>query len=167
MKRFGLAVFFMCAAVTAAADDPYFKAPPKWSEGETTLPAFPKPGNLIEFYVSAATHNHFFIDGSSLSVGADGVVRYVLVVKTAGGATDISFEGMRCNSGEYKLYAIGRDDGSWAKARVDDWRPIENKTVNRYHAALYGDYFCSDHTPIADAAAGREALRHGKRPGAL
>ena len=167
MKRFALTVLFLCAAATAAADDdPYYKAPPKWSESEITWPAFPKPENLIEFYVSATTRNHFFIDGSSLSVGADGVVRYVLVVKTAGGATDISFEGIRCSSGEYRLYAIGRSNDTWAKTRVVDWRPIENKTVNRYHAALYGDYFCPDHTSIVDAVEGKDALRRGRHPGA-
>lgn len=162
MKRLGLAVLFLCA--NAAAEDPYYKAPEKWVEGETVLPAFPKPENLAEFYVSAATSNHFFVDGSSLSVGPDGVVRYALVVKTAGGATNISFEGIRCSSAEYKLYATGRSDGTWAKARVEEWRRIENKPVNRHHAALYSDYFCPDRTPIANPAEGREALRLGKNP---
>ena len=165
MKRLGLVLCFLCA--TAAADDPYYKAPEKWVEGETTLPEFPKPENLIEFFVSAASSNHFFIDNASLSVGADGVARYALVVKTAGGATNISFEGMRCSSVEYKLYATGRSDGTWARARADDWRRIEDKSVNRHHAALYSDYFCPDRSPIANPAEGRNALRLGKNPRAL
>lgn len=165
MKRLGLAMLFLCA--TAAAEDPYYRAPEKWVEGETTLPAFPKQENLLEAYVSAATSNHFFIDGSSLRVGTDGVVRYVLVVKTAGGATNISFEGMRCSSVEYKLYATGRSDGTWGKARAEDWLRIENKAVNRHHAALYSDYFCPDRTPIANPEEGREALRLGKNRRAL
>lgn len=165
MRRLGLALCFLCA--TAAADDPYYKAPEKWAEGGTTLPAFPKPENLIEFYVSAVTSNHFFIDSSSLSVGTDSVVRHVLVVKTAGGATNISFEGMRCSSIATKLYATGRSDGTWVRARVEEWRRIEDKPVNRHHAALYSDYFCPDRTSIADPAAGRDALRRGKNPRAL
>ena len=165
MRRLGIALCFLCAF--AAADESSQEVPEKWTESEITLPAFPTPENLIEFYASAATSNHFFIDSSTLSVGPDGVVRYVLVVKTAGGATNISFEGMRCSSVEYKLYATGRSDGIWAKSRVQEWRRIDGKQVNRHHAALFNDYFCPDQTPIANPAEGREALRRGKNPRAL
>jgi len=165
VKRLGLILCFLCAAAVAA--DPDDPVPEKWLEGATALPGFPKPENLLEFFVSAASSNRFFVDGASLSVGADGVVRYALVIKTAGGATNVSFEGMRCSSAEYKLYATGRSDGTWAKARADDWRRIEDKSVNRHHAALYNDYFCPDRTPIANPAEGRDALRLGKNPRAL
>ena len=60
-----------------------------WRElKEVETPAFPLQENLREFYVGAATANTYFIDASTLSVGSDGIVRYVLVVRTAGGATN-------------------------------------------------------------------------------
>ena len=155
MKRFVLTMFALISAAAAAAGG--LKA----DESGITLPATPKAGNLIEFYVSAATRNHFFIDGASLSVGSDGVIRYVLVVKTPGGATNTSFEGIRCSSGEYKLYAIGQDDGDWTRVRPSVWRPIGSRSVNGDHAALSRDYFCPDGFPVANAAVGRAALRTG------
>jgi hypothetical protein len=137
---------------------------PVWVEEPISPPAFPKEADLIEFYVSAATANRFFIDGATLSVGKGGVVRYTLVVKTAGGATNTTYEGIRCKTGEYRLYATGRADGTWAAARNAEWRPIENKPVNRHHAALNRDFFCPLAVPIDNADEGRNALRRGKHP---
>ncbi|MDP2810834.1 MAG: CNP1-like family protein [Rhodocyclaceae bacterium] len=136
----------------------------KWVEGEVILPAFPEEGRLAEFYVSAVATNRFFIDTAGLSVGKDGVVRYVLVVKTAGGATNVTFEGIRCGAREYRLYAAGRADRTWARSRTDEWRPIENKPVNRHHAALDRELFCPLGVAIFDVKEGLEALRLGRNP---
>ncbi|MBU0751407.1 MAG: CNP1-like family protein [Gammaproteobacteria bacterium] len=135
-----------------------------WAEGEVSLPTFPADGDLIEFYVSAVTANRFFIDAKSLSAGSDGVVRYVLVVTTAGGATNVTFEGIHCSAREFRIYSTGRIDRSWGALRPADWRRIENKTVNRHHAALSRDYFCPGGSPIQTADEGRDALRRGKHP---
>ena len=139
---------------------------PTWQESEAALPAFPKEEDLQAFYVSAVTPNRFFVDAKSISVGADGVVRFALVVRTAGGATNISFEGIRCGAMEYRLYATGRADGTWVRARAGEWKPIENKPINRHHAALSRDYFCPSGEPVRDAEEGRQALKSGKHPDA-
>ena len=47
----------------------------------------PVDESLIEIYVSPVATSKYFIDGATLAPGGDGVVRYVLVVKTSGGAT--------------------------------------------------------------------------------
>jgi hypothetical protein len=137
-----------------------------WQELEIEMPAFPKQENLIEFYVSAVATNKYFIDASTLAVGADGVVRYALVVETSGGARNISFEGIHCKGRNWKHYATGRSDGTWTKSRTSriEWRPIENKPVNRHHAALSRDLFCPLGNPIFTADEGRNALRLGKHP---
>lgn len=136
----------------------------QWLESEVTLPAYPQDADLLEFYVSAATSNRFFVDAKTLNVGSDGVVRYALVVLTSGGATNVSYEGIRCSTREVKLYATGRSDKTWTAARNAEWHPIENKPVNRHHAALSRDYFCPGGSSILSAAEGRDALRRGKHP---
>lgn len=141
----------------------------RWRELETELPAFPRMDTLVEFYVSAVATNAYFIDPGTLSVGADGVVRYVLVVRTPGGATNVSFEGIHCTQRQWKHYATGHlGDGTWTRARAgrSDWRPIENKPVNRHHAALSRELFCPVGSPIASADEGRNALRAGRHPNA-
>ena len=133
---------------------------------EVEPPAFPKPENLIEFYVGPVTTNKYFIDASTLSVGGDRVVRYVLVVRTSGGATNVSFEGINCKELSWKHYATGRSDGTWVKSRATriEWRPIENKPVNRHHASLSRDLFCPVGNAINTAEEGRNALRLGVHP---
>lgn len=138
--------------------------PSPWVEEEAVLPPFPQEGNLLEFYVSAVTSNRFFIDATSISVGKDGVVRYVLMVRSERGATNITYEGIRCSSRELKVYATGHQDGTWAKARLDKWRALENKQVNRHHATLGRELFCAGGMPVRTAAEGVEALRLGRHP---
>lgn len=159
-----LFALLLATVVTAACAGSGDGDEARWEEGEVTLPAFPNDADLIEFYVSAATANRFFIDAKSLSAGSDGVVRYVLVVTTSGGATNVTFEGIRCSARETTLYATGRADRTWGALRAAAWRPIENKPMNRHHAALSRDYFCPGGTPIFKAEEGRDALRRGKHP---
>lgn len=140
---------------------------PVWVEEEARLPAFPQATNLREFYVSELTVHKFFIDASTLSVGKDGVVHYVLEVRTAGGAANVTFEGIRCDTREFRIYATGHRDGTWSKARKSEWRLIENKPANRHHAALSRNLFCPGGAPIRTPAEGQEALRLGKHPDAL
>ncbi|MDP3511227.1 MAG: CNP1-like family protein [Sulfuritalea sp.] len=147
-----------------------FEEEAPWQEQkEVDLPAFPKEENLREIYVSAVATNKYLIDAGTLAVGADGVVRYVLVVKTSGGATNVSFEGINCKDRSWKLYATGRSDNSWNRSQASraQWRPIENKPVNRHHAALSRDYFCPGGIGIYTADEGRNALRLGKHPNSL
>ncbi|MEW6165462.1 MAG: CNP1-like family protein [Pseudomonadota bacterium] len=175
MRRLALSLLLGIAASGAIAQldtirDPTFNNAPydqeevKWIEAEAIFPEFPKPENLLPFYVSEMTSHRFMIDASTLQVGKDRVVRYVMVIQTSGGATNISFEGIRCDTREYRIYASGRKDGSWAKARLSEWRFIENKPVNRHHAELSRNLFCPDGVPIQTSAEGVEALRLGKHP---
>src|SRR4030065_1495297 len=90
-----------------------FEADKPWVELSAQLPPAPKAENLVEFNVSSATRNRHFVDTASISVGDDKVVRYTVVIEAAGGAKNVSFEGMRCATGERRLYAYGQPDGGW------------------------------------------------------
>jgi hypothetical protein len=132
-----------------------------WKEIEAKLPAYPRPENLIAFDAGGATPHRFFIDAPSVSVGEDGVVRYTLVIRTAGGATNVSFEGIRCETREQKTYAVGHSDGTWSRARESRWRRIEYREINQHHAALYKEYFCDGGSPVRRAADAVNALKYG------
>ncbi|MBI4996595.1 MAG: CNP1-like family protein [Rhodocyclales bacterium] len=173
MKRLFLLAMLVAGPASAAevARDIGFHEPVRsnfseqpWAEERVAPPAPPKDADLVAIHVGTNTANRFFVDAATLSVGGDGIVRYVLVVRTAGGASNTTFEGIRCETGEYKLYASGRADGTWAPSRLDTWRPIENKLANRHHAALNRDLFCPAGARIQSAAEGRDALRLGKHP---
>lgn len=168
-KRIRCALLVMLAfAVTnfvpayAGFEEEYEKQ--AWQELEHKLPAAPKKESLLPFYVSAATDNLFFVDSASISVDADGVIRYILVVETSGGARNVSFEGMRCETRERRIYASGRRDGAWSKSRRNEWVPLRDAVANRQYAALYFDYFCPSGIMANSADAVVRALRSGGYP---
>ncbi|WP_293779425.1 CNP1-like family protein [uncultured Oxalicibacterium sp.] len=115
-----------------------------WEEIAVQMPPAPKAENLIDFYVGPTTTQKFAIDAKSLAIGSDGVIRYTLVSTSQAGAKNISYEGIRCATFEHKLYAFGREDGSWGRSRRDKWEGIVRGKTNRQHAALAQDYFCSN-----------------------
>jgi hypothetical protein len=112
----------------------------EWQEISLTLPAAPVAENLLAFYDSGS--QAFLIDAKSLSVNSDGSIRYTLVSNSTGGAKNISYEGIRCQTGEKKLYAFGRNDGTWSNSRRELWEKIPDAGVNKQHSTLFYDYFC-------------------------
>ncbi len=150
------------SAWSAGFDDDYDAK--TWQEIELVLPAAPEAKSMHSFYVSAAASNSFSVDLSSLSVGEDGVVRYVLLVETPGGARNVTFEGMRCETRERRIYASGRRDGAWSKSRNNAWERIRDIAPNRQHAALFLDYFCPGGVIVRDVAEARDALKRGGHP---
>jgi hypothetical protein len=115
---------------------------PSRTEAEVELPAFPQDEDLIPFKVGSAMDKRFLIDKKSISVGGDEVIRYSVLVISSAGARNISFEGMRCSTGERRVYAFGRNDGTWSRARNGRWAGIRGG-ANSYPVALFSDYFCA------------------------
>jgi hypothetical protein len=162
-ERLVALVLLLCALPATAwgqreQDD---DVPKGWTELEVAPPLYPDPANLIEFEAGGASRNRFLIDPRSISVGSDGVVRYTLVVKGAGGGHNVSYEGIRCDVRQHKYYAFGRPDGTWSNARRSEWRRIEYKHVNRQHGVLYADYFCSERTMVTSPQEAIQRLKYG------
>lgn len=152
------------AVALGASVDEDDDGPKKWEEVAVQFPPMPRQEDLVGFFVSSTTDNRFFVDSTSLSVGGDGVVRYVLVVLTGSGTRNVSFEGMRCESRERRLYAFGRSDGNWSKSRNGQWERIREGGINRQHAALFLEYFCPGGVIVNSAEEARDALRRGGHP---
>lgn len=134
-----------------------------WVEGETEIPAFPNPDTLIPLTVGAVRDMTFKVDGATVSQGADGVIRFALQIESAEGATNITFEGMRCATAERRVYALGRADRTWAKSKSDKWMPIKGSSNNPY-VELYSNFFCVANSPaFRDADDIRLTLRNGGR----
>ncbi len=171
MRHIGIAIgllgsISMANKALADQEKPYDFEEIPWVESVTAVPDYPRQENLIEFTAGPTERNRFFVDGSTINIGTDGIVRYVLVLKAAGGASNVSLEGIRCDTREFKLFAVGRSDGTWSKLGSPQWQRIENKLVNQHHAALSRDFLCPAGHALRDAADARAALRRGKHPDA-
>lgn len=137
-----------------------FEPEEKWRESEVSFPAYYDRQNLKEFSIKGQTDNRFFVDSKSLSVNADGVIRYALVVRSGSGVENVSYEGIRCEVREWKPYAYGKTDGSWSPARDPQWQRIVWHGTNAFRYALYRDYFCPDGYPLRDTGAALAALNN-------
>ncbi|MDQ9171298.1 CNP1-like family protein [Oxalobacteraceae bacterium R-40] len=123
-----------------------------WQEIAIQLPAAPAAENLIPFEtISATATQSFAIDAKSLTAGTDGVVRYTLISTSQAGAKNISYEGIRCDSMENKLYAFGHPNGTWSRSRRDKWEKIPRHSTNNHHATLALEYFCDGRTVAGNA----------------
>lgn len=134
-------------------------------EGDDALrqpfPPAPVAANLVEFSARAVNEFRFYVDAGSLSVSGDGIVRYVLVARSAAGAENVAYEGINCRTGEYRLYGTGRTDGGWQPASVP-WRSFGPRTPAQ--RVLAAEYFCPRRIPIASSSEGAMALRRGGHP---
>lgn len=166
----GLAIALLCSGAWAQKqwdgwDYTFDREITPWSEMQAQLPAYPVDAQLVPLDIGAATPHRFFVDLRSVSMGSDGVVRYTLVIKAQGGAVNVSFEGIRCESREQKYYAIGRSDKTWVRARNPEWRYIQYKEVTAHHAALYQEFLCRGKLMHDSAEQIVRALRAGpQRP---
>lgn len=166
MKRLGAA---LCVVLAGACGQPEEKSdwersheqrlPP--SENELSIPAYPRERDLIEFSAGPTSDFRYFVDGNSISVGSDGIVRYTLVARSPAGAENISYEGMRCATGELRVYALGRER-AWNVIQ-SAWRPMVPGSMQAWHRVLYREYFCRYREPVASREQALYDLRGARR----
>ena len=139
---------FICLSLIACAGDalqsgldPF--APMIFKEGSTAMPLNPpNKGTLQPFYVSRATIFKFAVDTNSILIGADGVTRYIVVMTNPSGETQTQYEGIRCDSFQWRLYG-NFENGLWKENPLATWRDISAHVPNRYQAALAQGAFCN------------------------
>jgi len=148
----------------SAADSIDF-TPKPFEESKIKLPAPPKTENLIRFEVGP-THRGFehFVDAASLSLDIDGVLRYTLVINSDMGASNVTYEGIRCVTRERKIYAYGLKDGAWRERKDAEWKKIENPRVEGAVFVLYNDFFCPGRAGLRTAGEALAALKAGGHP---
>lgn len=133
-----------------------------WIESKVDkLPPMPRAADLLPFEVSTTTNLQFAVDAASVSVGTDGVVRYTIVITSPRGARNVYYEGLRCETYEWRRYAAADDSGEqWDRGAANGWRRIENGQLNAYQAALYQDYMCANKMPQGKASSIVQNIRY-------
>ncbi|MGH8618485.1 MAG: CNP1-like family protein [Burkholderiales bacterium] len=123
-----------------------------WSESKPVYPPYPLAANVVQFEGGNREEGRFYLDKTSIVVGKDGVVRYTLLVLGEGGARTVSYEGIRCETREYRVYGYGRPDRSWSMPLESEWRRINYQYTNNYRAVLGVEYFCKGQAVLPTAA---------------
>lgn len=121
------------------------------------LPPYPTGSNWVEFKPNGRTLNRYFVDGDSLSVGKDKVIRFTLLVRSDENVDNVSYVGLRCRPREWRDYAFGTPEKVWRREPEAPWRPLEARTFNNYQDSLAKDYLCVGGT-MSGGPAGSEKL---------
>ncbi len=159
---------FLCAALAGCSSAPLQSDWERAHLSETAQedaaspPRYPRAADLVPVDVPGPSGLRFFVDPTSLSVGRDHVVRYVLVGRSAGGIENVTFEGLRCAPREFRIYARGRSDRTWGGS-PGPWQTTRSADVSPARRALAEDYFCADGFPVRDAGEALAALHRPPR----
>jgi len=144
MHRSLLALALAGAAISASAQ---LSAPnPDWKEVEAPPPPPVRTSGLIPLEMQG-TSRRFGVDPASISVGTDGVVRYVVVAASPTGTVNALYEGIRCSSSEMKVYARHNPDSGWVAATRSEWQPLRNNASARHSLRIASTGACFGTAP--------------------
>ncbi|MEO8653068.1 MAG: CNP1-like family protein [Ramlibacter sp.] len=124
---------------------------PDWKEAEAP-PAPPvRTTGLIPLDIPR-TALHFGVDPASVTLDQDGVVRYVVVATSDSGAVNAMYEGIRCATGDFKVYARHNPGSGWTVARDTPWRPLSEPSVSRHTILIARTGVCIGQGPNRSAS---------------
>lgn len=156
---FCLALLFHGGAVMGQTHSDDSEEKP-WVEQDLRLPPFPKPENLIRVPLESMKSFEVAVDATSIDIGLDGVIRYVMIARSQSGGENVSFEGIRCETRERKLYAIGKSDKTWAIARAPAWGGYA-ANLRSHHNELSREYFCPRLARVTSVSDAIKNIRRG------
>ena len=97
---------------------------PDWREVEAPPPPAVSLDGLIAIEMPRSTLRFGVMPGS-VALGSDGIVRYVVVASSASGVVNGLYEGIRCGTGEHKVYARHNPGSGWVVAKDAQWQPVQ------------------------------------------
>ena len=118
---------------------------PDWKESDAPPPPALRLEGLIELEVQRSSLK-FAVDPASISVGSDGVVRYVVVVRGENNVSAV-YEGIRCNTADFKVYARYNAPGGWVATRQIEWKPLTQNSSARHSLVLAQSGVCTGNSP--------------------
>ncbi|SDV49563.1 CNP1-like family protein [Chitinasiproducens palmae] len=140
------------SATNGGLFDALLERTPDWHEQAIgALPPLPREEDLLPFTVSNLSRFKYSLDARSLTVGKDGVIRYVVVIETPAGARNVRYEGIHCAGSEWRLYSGANEAGTAWDGASTPWLQIEPSNLNAYHAALSTAFFCDNRMPADNA----------------
>lgn len=158
MRRAELGALLRAAAMAAAlvgtvpARAQLAPVDPDWREAQAPTPpalALDKlipvdlPGSLLRFGVQS----------DSVSIGSDGIVRYVVVARSDGGAVNAMYEGLRCNTAQVRQYARHDAASGWKPVGGEpQWQALHGSAATRHSLVIARTGACLGHAANRSAS---------------
>jgi hypothetical protein len=133
----------------------------KWTESGIALPAYPQDQDLLNIPLPDRDTLRLYIDERSISRLADRVIRFTLILESASGARNVFYEGIRCETQEYKTYAFGTSDGAFQPVPQPAWRDFPVYETNAFRKYLSRHVVCDDHNSARLPKEIVKLIKHG------
>ena len=114
----------------------------KWKESAVVLPLYPDDRDLLPVAMSSTDTLKIYIDGKSISRAQDLVARFALIAESPSGARSVFYDGYRCETRQYKTYAIGTSQHTWSPLANPQWQTVPRSEINAFLDIIYRRYVC-------------------------
>ncbi len=133
----------------------------QWKELAAALPAFPADPDLIAVRMPVTYTLKVYLDEKSISLAADGISRFTLVIESTSGSRNVFFEGYNCGTREYKIYASGTADKTFEPIKQPKWERVPYYETNAFRYQLLRYYVC-DPNALSMALSARNLIHRLK-----
>jgi hypothetical protein len=140
LNRMGAWVSLVLASTAGAQ---HFAHPLDWVEGKVPPAPSYTTESLIPVDMPLYVSLKIGVDPATVSVGDDGVVRYVVVMRNAAGSVNAAYEGVRCATDEVKTYARSSGAGGWTNVSDPQWKSLTDNMPSRHAHAITRQGACS------------------------
>lgn len=145
--------------VRRGCDDSVYKEPDSWKESVTVLPPLPKAENLRPIDARQASEKfEYLIDRASIVRGADDVMRYTIVLRSASGLENVFHEGLRCATNTVRNLGYAGSNGRFRPATSEVWLPLATFGARGYQYYLESKIMCGKAGFARDADEAVKAL---------
>lgn len=149
--------FLACMLAAGTAFAQLTDLDPDWKELEIAPPAQFSTQRLVPIEMPRYMSVRLGVVPESLTVSGDGIVRYVMVATSPSGSVNATFEGIRCRTGEVKVYARHGSDGQWNRIDNAPWKSLSGNQPSMHALALARQGACDGRA--ATGASPEEIIR--------
>lgn len=139
-KCLGVCLLLVCGSVAAQL----FPQSPDWRESDVPPPPAFELNRLIRVPAPPGSSLTFGVDPSTLTTTPEGIVRYVVVASSPDGGRNVMYEGIRCSTGQHRVYARYSAPAGWTAVPDSDWQPLYNSPASRHALSLSQAGVCKD-----------------------
>ena len=134
-----------------------------WKEDVPPPPPSYSLSKLIDIEMPRTSAVKLGVDPATISVNVQtGIVRYVVVARGTS-AINATYEGIRCATGEYRVYARQVQGGPWTPSTESEWKPMmgQSNVMVRHPYQLARGGMCNGTTARSSVAEIVRALKTG------
>lgn len=127
-------------------------ADPDWQEDLGGRPPEFNVRRLIPIDMPTHVGVRMGIDPETLSIGKDGVVRYVVVATGSGGAQTVLYEAIRCATAQYRRLARYSPESGWTALAGSEWTALHGRLPSVHPLVIARSGICMGAAPNRSTA---------------